>query len=70
MAQAKVLAGPASTFDQQASHYDVRVGLSESVSAAAARAIIDLANAGADDLVVEPGAGTGEIGLNLLRRSP
>jgi hypothetical protein len=34
MAQAKVLAGPASTFDAQASHYDARVGLPESVSAA------------------------------------
>ena len=67
MAQAKVLAGPASTFDAQASHYDARVGLPEAVSAAVARAIVEQANAGADDLVVELGAGTGEIGLHLSR---
>jgi ubiquinone/menaquinone biosynthesis C-methylase UbiE len=67
MAQAKVLAGPASTFDAQASHYDARVGLPEAVSAAVARAIVEQANAGADDLLVELGAGTGEIGLHLSR---
>ena len=67
MAQAKVLAGPASTFDAQASHYDARVGLPESVSAAVALAIVEQANAGAGDLVLELGAGTGEIGVHLSR---
>lgn len=32
-----------------------------------ARAIVDLAGAGADDLVAELGAGTGEIGVHLAR---
>jgi SAM-dependent methyltransferase len=67
MAHAKVLAGPASTFDAQASHYDARVGLPEAVNAAVARAIVEQANAGADHLVVELGAGTGEIGVPLAR---
>ena len=52
---------------QQASRYDARVGLPESVSAAVARAIVEQANAGADDLVLELGAGTGEIGVHLAR---
>jgi ubiquinone/menaquinone biosynthesis C-methylase UbiE len=60
-------ATPAATFDQQASHYDARAGLPESVSAAVARAIVEQANAGADDLVLELGAGTGEIGVHLAR---
>jgi ubiquinone/menaquinone biosynthesis C-methylase UbiE len=67
MAQAKVLASPASTFDAHASHYDARVGLPEPVSAAVARAIVEQANAGAGDLILELGAGTGEIGLHLSR---
>jgi len=67
MAQAKVLARPASTFDAQASHYDARAGLPESVSAAVARAIVERAHAGADDLVVEQGTGPGEIGVPLAR---
>jgi ubiquinone/menaquinone biosynthesis C-methylase UbiE len=60
-------ATPAATFEEQASRYDARVGLPEAVSAAVARAIVEQANAGADDLVVELGAGTGEIGLHLSR---
>ena len=32
-----------------------------------ARAIVEQANAGADDLVLELGAGTGEIGVHLAR---
>jgi ubiquinone/menaquinone biosynthesis C-methylase UbiE len=65
--QRNVLARSASTFDQQASHYDARVGLPEAVSAGGARAIVEQANAGADDLVLELGAGTGEIGVHLTR---
>jgi SAM-dependent methyltransferase len=65
--QATVLAGPASTFDPQAPHYDARAGLPASVSAAVAQAIVDCAGAGPGDLVVELGAGTGEIGRHLAR---
>ena len=56
-----------STFDQQASYYDARAGLPATVGAAVAQAILDRAGAGADDLVVELGAGTGEIGAHLTR---
>jgi ubiquinone/menaquinone biosynthesis C-methylase UbiE len=66
-AQATVLAGPARTFDQQALRYDARAGLPTTVSAAVAQAIVERAGAGADDLVLELGAGTGEIGLHLAR---
>jgi SAM-dependent methyltransferase len=66
-AQATGLAGPAGTFDQQAHRYDARAGLPTSVSAAVAQAIIERAGAGADDLVLELGAGTGEIGVHLAR---
>ena len=67
MAQAKVLDGPASTFDRQALRYDARAGLPTTVSAAVAQAIVARAGAGADDLVLELGAGTGEIGAYLAR---
>jgi SAM-dependent methyltransferase len=62
-------AGPdhARAFDEQAPRYDARVGLPESVGAAVARAIVDRATAGEDDLVLELGAGTGEIGVHLAR---
>jgi SAM-dependent methyltransferase len=67
MAQAKVLAGPASTFDQQASHYDARVGLPESVGTAVAAEILACAGLQREDLVLELGVGTGEIGTHLAR---
>ena len=57
----------AGSFDQQARHYDTRTGLPAAVGAAVARAIVDQSGAGADDLVVELGAGTGEIGMHLAR---
>jgi ubiquinone/menaquinone biosynthesis C-methylase UbiE len=66
-AQATGLAGPARTFDQQALRYDARAGLPASVGAAVAQAIVSRAGANADDLVVELGAGTGEIGGHLSR---
>jgi ubiquinone/menaquinone biosynthesis C-methylase UbiE len=65
--QATGLAGPARTFDEQALRYDARAGLPTTVSAAVAQAIRDRADAGADDLVLEVGAGTGEIGVHLAR---
>jgi SAM-dependent methyltransferase len=58
---------PSNSFDAQAPRYDARVGLPESVGAAVARAIVERANAGEDDLVLELGAGTGEIGVHLAR---
>ncbi len=58
---------PGSTFDTQALHYDARVGLPPHASAEIARAILAWSGAGADDLIVELGAGTGEIGAHLAR---
>lgn len=60
-------ATPAAAFDQQASHYDARAGLPPTAGAAVAQAIVDLAGVGPGDLVVELGAGTGEIGVDLVR---
>jgi SAM-dependent methyltransferase len=62
-----VVALPASTFDQEAGRYDARVGLPATVGAAVAQAIADCAGVRADDLVVELGAGTGQIGVHLAR---
>jgi ubiquinone/menaquinone biosynthesis C-methylase UbiE len=56
-----------STFDEQAPRYDARAGLPETVGAAVAQAILDGVGADTDDLVVELGAGTGEIGAPLAR---
>jgi ubiquinone/menaquinone biosynthesis C-methylase UbiE len=61
------VASPAATFDQQASHYDARAGLPVTAGAAVAQAIVESAGARADDLVLELGAGTGEIGVHLAR---
>jgi SAM-dependent methyltransferase len=60
-------ASAASTFDAQAPRYDARAGLPASVGLAVAQAIVRRANAGADDLVLELGAGTGQIGVHLAR---
>ena len=54
-------------FDRQAPHYDARAGLPAVVGAAVANAIVDWAGVGPGDLVVELGAGTGEIGVDLVR---
>ncbi|MDQ3694674.1 MAG: class I SAM-dependent methyltransferase [Chloroflexota bacterium] len=54
-------------FDKLARGYDERAGLPATAGAAVARAIVDGAGARADDLVVELGAGTGEIGVHLAR---
>jgi SAM-dependent methyltransferase len=55
----------ASTFDDQALKYDGRAGLPPKVGALVARSIVQHASAGPGDLVVELGAGTGEIGVHL-----
>ena len=55
-----------SSFDEQARSYDERAGIPATAAAAVARGIVDAAGARAGDLVVELGAGTGEIGIHLL----
>ena len=57
----------AAAFDQQASHYDARAGLPAAAGSAVAQAIVDRTGVGPADLVVELGAGTGEIGVDLVR---
>lgn len=59
--------GPTATFDEQAARYDERAALPPLVGAAVAQAIVERAGASADDLVVELGAGTGEIGAYRAR---
>jgi SAM-dependent methyltransferase len=63
--QATEVVHSARTFDDQAQRYDGRVGLPAGVGAAVAQAIVDRAGAGVGDLVLELGAGTGEIGVHL-----
>ncbi|MFM9106353.1 MAG: class I SAM-dependent methyltransferase [Chloroflexota bacterium] len=58
---------PAATFETQAGRYDSRAGLPSGVCAAIAQAVVSEAGLRAGDLVVELGAGTGEIGLSLAR---
>jgi ubiquinone/menaquinone biosynthesis C-methylase UbiE len=65
--QRNVLAERASTFDQQAPGYDARVGLPELVGAAVAAEIMACAGLQTEDLVLELGVGTGEIGAHLAR---
>ena len=55
---------PADSFDEQPHLYDARAGLPAAAAAAAARAVVEVAGVGGDDLVVEVGAGTGEIGAD------
>lgn len=50
------------SFDDQASKYDSRVGLTGMDSAEIARSVLDIAEFKSKDLVLEIGAGTGEIG--------
>ncbi|HEX5499752.1 MAG TPA: hypothetical protein VFX03_11010, partial [Thermomicrobiales bacterium] len=57
----------AADFDEQALLYDARAGLPPAAGAAVARAVLAAADAGPADLVVEIGAGTGEIGADLAR---
>jgi ubiquinone/menaquinone biosynthesis C-methylase UbiE len=64
--QSTVLARWANSFDEQATRYDARVGLPESAAAAVAAGIQAFAGLQAEDLVLELGAGTGEIGMHLV----
>jgi len=62
-----VFARSVNTFDEQATRYDARVGLPASVGPAVAAEILACVRLQTDDLVLELGAGTGEIGLHLAR---
>jgi ubiquinone/menaquinone biosynthesis C-methylase UbiE len=53
------------SFDDQALQYAGRAGLSPTVGSLVARSIARHARAGPGDLVVELGAGTGEIGTHI-----
>ena len=55
----------APAFDAHAAGYDARAGFPPGAGQAVAEAIVGLAGVGANDLVLELGAGTGEIGAHL-----
>ena len=63
-------ASDTSAFNAQAAGYDARVGFPPGVGEAVAEAIVRLGEVDADDLVLELGAGTGEIGAHLLDLAP
>ncbi len=58
--------GEPERFDRQARGFDRRAGLPADAASAVAHALLEIAAAGADDLLVELGAGTGEIGRHLI----
>jgi len=58
---------PSGSFDEQAPLYDARAGLPAAAGADVARAIVEGAGTRPGDLVVELGAGTGEIGAHFAR---
>jgi ubiquinone/menaquinone biosynthesis C-methylase UbiE len=58
--------GDPERFDAQARGFDRRAGLPVDAAGAVARAVLEIAAAGPDDLLVELGAGTGEIGRHLI----
>lgn len=53
------------SFDEQAGSFDQRAGLPASASDSIARELVRLAQVAPDDVVLEVGAGTGQIGLAL-----
>ncbi len=55
------------SFDEQANNYDARTGLPAAVCRATVEAAIALAQADQEDLAVEVGAGTGQIGEAFVR---
>lgn len=54
-------------FDEQAESFDQRAGLPASVSDAIAMEVVRLAQLGPGDLVLEVGAGTGQVGFALCQ---
>lgn len=55
------------SFDGQATAFDARAGLPAVASTDVAAAVVALAGLGAQDLLVEVGAGSGEIGCHLIQ---
>jgi ubiquinone/menaquinone biosynthesis C-methylase UbiE len=55
----------ATRFDPQAPGFDQRAGVGDDVAAAAAEAVLDVVAPASADLLLEIGAGTGEIGRHL-----
>ena len=55
------------SFDEQAGSFDERAGLPASVCDSIAKEIVLLAQLGPDDVLLEVGAGTGQIGLALCQ---
>jgi ubiquinone/menaquinone biosynthesis C-methylase UbiE len=55
------------SFDEQAESFDQRAGLPAGVSDAIATALAQLAQLGPGDVVLEVGAGTGQVGLALCQ---
>ena len=53
-------------FDGQAAGFDGRAGLPANAATAVARAVLEIAAPGPDGLLVELGAGTGEVGQRLV----
>jgi SAM-dependent methyltransferase len=62
--------GGVPAFDAHAAGYDALSGFPPGVGDAVARAIVRLAGVGADDLVLEIGSGTGEVGVHLAALAP
>jgi ubiquinone/menaquinone biosynthesis C-methylase UbiE len=57
------------SFDEQAGSFDQRAGMPASASHEIATELVHLAQLGPGDVVLEVGAGTGQIGLALSQRS-
>jgi ubiquinone/menaquinone biosynthesis C-methylase UbiE len=55
----------AERFDGQADRFDQRAGVGSEVSREVARAVLEVVQPGSDDVVLEIGAGTGEVGRHL-----
>jgi 16S rRNA A1518/A1519 N6-dimethyltransferase RsmA/KsgA/DIM1 with predicted DNA glycosylase/AP lyase activity len=55
------------SFDEQAESFDQRAGLPATVPNSIAKELVRLAQIGAGDVVLEVGAGTGQIGLALCQ---
>lgn len=55
-------------YDRQASGFDRRAGVGADMAGAVARALLDIVSPRPDDVLVELGAGTGEIGRHLMGR--
>ncbi len=67
---ARTAAGPVFSFDGQARGFDRRAGLPPAAAEAVARAVVELAAAASPEaggLLLDLGAGTGEIGVQLAR---